>query len=112
MNKTVLHHQLNHNQQITNCTTRFDKKIRGIFLQTAIERAKQLDSSQPKVDLQLSFCVNMLNLAAKPYPYILYCYININTHQLNIYHCIFALLDVFLINTDQKKTIKFYGWAI
>jgi len=36
---------------------------------------KQLDSSQRKVDLQLSFCVNMLNLGVKPYLYILYCYI-------------------------------------
>jgi len=64
------------------CTTRFDNKIGGIFLQTAIERGangsqqfKQLDSSQPKLDLQLSFCVNMLNLAVKPDPYILYCYL-------------------------------------
>ena len=65
---------------------------------------KQLDSSQRKVDLQFSFCVNMLNLAVKPYPYILYCYIYILTiHQLNIYHCIFCIIGCFLINTDKKN---------
>jgi len=40
----------------------------------AIHR-KKLDSSQRKVDLQLSFCVDMLNVGVESYPYILYCYI-------------------------------------
>jgi len=41
--------------------------------------------------LQLSFCVNMLNLGVKPYPYIL-----LTTHQLNMYHCIFCVIGCFL----------------
>jgi len=58
---------------------------------------KPLDSSQRKVDLQLSFCVNTLNLGVKPYPYILYCYINnssVKYLSLHILH--------YWMNTDQK----------
>jgi len=81
------------------CTTRFDKKFEVIFFQTSesyrteklMDRCntqKQLDSKNGKVDFQLSFCVNMLNLAVKSYP----IYYIVLTHQLNIYHRIFCII--------------------
>jgi len=61
------------------CTLRFDKKSEVYFYRLLKEEQldlcnsqKKLDSSQQKLDLQLSFCVNMLNLGVNPYPYILH----------------------------------------
>jgi len=58
------------------------KNLRCIFRDCYRKRSKWIAAihrnnwtSQRKVDLQLSFCVSMLNLGVKPYPYIFYCYI-------------------------------------
>jgi len=52
---------------------------------------KQLDSRQRNMDLQLSFCVKMLDFGVKSYPIVL-LYIVLTTHQFNISIYIFITL--------------------
>jgi len=96
------------------CTTRFDKKIGGMFLQTAIERGANGSLQFTETGLQSAkggFAVFILcqyaEISCKTIPIyfvLLYIYI-LTTHQLNIYHRIFCIIGCFLINTDQKKKL-------